>query len=164
MEQDEDDCAAYQLIIGTYYEPRQLVFIDESAFDGHVSHHAYAWVHTGGCARKWDFFIRGKQCVTHVVGLAQNCLLFSSLNWYVLLRYSILPVLSLDEIIALDVIDRPFTAFIFNKFIKGLLDQMNPWPQNNSIIVMDNASIYKLEGLRQTIENRCVKICNIIKN
>src|SRR6267154_3269076 len=71
-------------------------------------------------------------------------------------RYSILPALSLDEIIAIEVLDRPFTAATFNKFIEGLLDQMNPWPQRNSVIVMDNASIHKFEELELMIKNRYV--------
>jgi DDE superfamily endonuclease len=42
--------------------------------------------------------------------------------------YSILPALSLDGIIAIEVLDCLFTAATFNKFIEGLLDQINPWP------------------------------------
>lgn len=106
------------------------MFVDESAFDRRVSHRPYAWAPSGNRARRRDFFIRGK-------------------------RYSILPALSLDGILALEVLDRPFTALTFNTFIEGVLDQMNPWPQRNSVIVMDNASIHKSEELRQMIENRC---------
>jgi DDE superfamily endonuclease len=69
-------------------------------------------------------------------------------------RYSILPALSLDGIIGLEVLDRSFTAATFNKFVEGLLDQMNPWPQKNSVIIMDNASIHKSEELRAMIEDR----------
>jgi DDE superfamily endonuclease len=66
--------------------------------------------------------------------------------------------LSLDGIIALEVLDRPFTASAFNEFVEGLLDQMNAWPQKNSVVVMDNASIHKSEELRQMIEDRCVNM------
>ena len=62
-------------------------------------------------------------------------------------RYSILPALSLDGIIGLEVVDQSFTVAMFNKFVEGLLDQMNPWPQKNSVIIMDNASIHKSEEL-----------------
>jgi len=40
------------------------------------------------------------------------------------------------------------------EFVDGLLDHMNPWPQKNSVVVMDNASIHKVEGIRELIENR----------
>ena len=74
-------------------------------------------------------------------------------------RYSILPALSLNGIIALKVLDHSFTALTFNEFIKGLLDQMNLWLEKNSVIVMDNASIHKSEELQQMIEDRCVNMC-----
>ena len=36
IERDEEDRAQYQFIIGSHYEPEQLVFVDESAFDRRV--------------------------------------------------------------------------------------------------------------------------------
>ena len=74
-------------------------------------------------------------------------------------RYLTLPALSLDGIITLKVLDCSFTASTFNEFIKGLLDQMNPWPEKNLVIIMDNASIHKSEELQQMIEDRCVNMC-----
>jgi hypothetical protein len=62
IERDENDRAEYQLVIGTYYEPDQLVIVDESSFDRRVSHRPYAWAPTGSRARRRDFFIRGKWC------------------------------------------------------------------------------------------------------
>jgi hypothetical protein len=67
--------------------------------------------------------------------------------------YSILPALSLDGIIALEILDQSFTAATFNGFIEGLLDQMNPWPQKNSVVIMDNASIHKSKELQEMVEN-----------
>jgi hypothetical protein len=58
-------------------------------------------------------------------------------------RYSILPALSPDGILHLDVRDYSFTSATFNQFIDTLLDNMNPFPQKNSVVVMDNASIHK---------------------
>ncbi|KAF8231611.1 hypothetical protein L208DRAFT_1156516, partial [Tricholoma matsutake] len=82
----------YQMVIGSYYKPEQLVFVDESAFDRHVSHHPYAWAPIKSHARRCDFFICGK--------------------WY-----SILPAMSLDGIIGIEVLDHSLTAATFNKFI-----------------------------------------------
>ena len=39
-------------------------------------------------------------------------------------------------------------------FISGLLDVMNPYPEENSVVVMDNASIHKAACLRPMIEQR----------
>ncbi|KIM49666.1 hypothetical protein M413DRAFT_35681, partial [Hebeloma cylindrosporum] len=66
----------------------------------------------------------------------------------------ILPALSLDGIIALEILAKPFTAATFQDFIEGLLEQMNPWPQKNSVIIMDNASIHKSDELRNMVEAR----------
>jgi hypothetical protein len=60
----------------------------------------------------------------------------------------------LDGIIALEILAQPFTAATFRGFIEGLLEQMNPWPQRNSVIVMDNASIHKGEDIRTLVEAR----------
>lgn len=62
--------------------------------------------------------------------------------------------MSLDGILHLAIQDCPYTAIQFNSFIEALLDNMNPFPQSNSVIVMDNASIHKSQGLHQMIEER----------
>ena len=126
------------------YEPEHLVFVDESAFNRNVSRQPYAWAPSGNHARRRDFFIRGKQYIIN----RSNFISPHSRH-----RYSILPALSLDRIIALEVLDRSFTAATFNYFIEGLLDQMEPWPRKNSVVVMDNASIHKSEELQEMIEN-----------
>ncbi|KAF8198600.1 hypothetical protein BJ912DRAFT_845594 [Pholiota molesta] len=56
--------------------------------------------------------------------------------------YSILPVLSLDGIIAVDIVEGSYNKQHFAHFISGLLDQMNPFPLSNSVIV-DNCRIHK---------------------
>lgn len=61
VERDETDRAEYQLVIGTYYEPEQLVFVDESAFDRRTIGRAYGWAPIGTRGRRRDFFIRGKR-------------------------------------------------------------------------------------------------------
>ncbi|KAG1905523.1 uncharacterized protein F5891DRAFT_943561, partial [Suillus fuscotomentosus] len=66
----------------------------------------------------------------------------------------ILPAISLDGVLHLDIQDRPYTAATFNEFIEGLFDNMNPFPQKNSVIMMDNASIHKLAYLEEMIQQR----------
>jgi hypothetical protein len=57
-------------------------------------------------------------------------------------RYSVLPALSLSGVLLVDIIEGSFTKRRFSKFIDALLDQMNPFPGPNSVIVMDNCSIH----------------------
>ena len=79
------------------------------------------WAPIGSHARRRDFSICGKW---YEVRLTSSYPMFHLLD-----RYSVLPALSLDGIIAVEVLDRPFTAATFSKFIEGLLDEMNPWLQ-----------------------------------
>ena len=60
--------------------------------------------------------------------------------------------MSLDGILHLAIQDQPYTAIQFNSFIEALLDNMNQFPQSNSVIVMDNASIHKSAELHQMVE------------
>lgn len=64
--------------------------------------------------------------------------------------------MSLDGIIALDIVEGSFNSKTFGLFIAGLLDQMNPWPQKNSVIVMDNCRIHKHKNILQIIKDRYV--------
>jgi transposase len=65
--------------------------------------------------------------------------------------------MSLDGILHLAIQDHPYTAVQFNSFVDALLDSMNPFPQPNSVIVMDNASIHKSADLLQMVEERYVQ-------
>lgn len=69
-------------------------------------------------------------------------------------RYSILPALSLDGVLHLDVHQGSWKGATFRSFIDGLLDNMNPFPQRNSVLVMDNASIHHSPELRELVEGR----------
>ena len=71
-------------------------------------------------------------------------------------RYSILPALSLDGILTIDIVEGSFNKVKFAQFIDGLLDQMNPWPLPNSIIIMDNCQIHKCPEVLDMITERCV--------
>ena len=57
-------------------------------------------------------------------------------------RYSILPVLSLDSILHVEVLDHAINGANFLSFVEGLLDRMQPWPLPNSVLIMDNAVIH----------------------
>jgi hypothetical protein len=70
-----------------------------------------------------------------------------------------LPAISLHGVLYLEVCEKSITSDIFYDFIDGLLDHMNPFPQPNSVILMDNASIHKSVELQHLIEARCVSHC-----
>jgi len=84
-----------------------------------------------------------------VKGVSKDLFVAPPFSWVV--RYSILPALSLDGILHLDVEDHSYTATMFNDFVDGLLDNMNPFPGRNSVVVMDNASIHKSAELEEMV-------------
>ncbi|KAI0043139.1 hypothetical protein FA95DRAFT_1499052 [Auriscalpium vulgare] len=68
-------------------------------------------------------------------------------------RYSILPALSLDGYIAIQLIPGAVNGHDFFDFVvNDVLPQMNPYPQPRSVLIMDNASIHKSDALREVIE------------
>jgi hypothetical protein len=53
-----------------------------------------------------------------------------------------------------DIVEGSFNAELFAHFIEGLLDNMNPWPGPNSVIVMDNCRIHHADFILEMIERR----------
>ena len=76
-------------------------------------------------------------------------------------RFSVLPALSLDGILAVKIVEGSFTTELFKHFIDGLLDHMNPFPGPNSVILMDNCRIHRAQAIRDMIEERLV-ILNVL--
>jgi hypothetical protein len=68
--------------------------------------------------------------------------------------YSILPAICLDCVLHCDILTCSWDADAFRTFLDVLLDRMNPYPQPNSVVVMDNASIHKFEGIEGYVEER----------
>lgn len=52
----------------------------------------------------------------------------------------------------LDILTRSWTADEFRTFVNILLDKMNPYPQKNSVLVLDNASAHHFDELREMVE------------
>jgi len=73
-----------------------------------------------------------------------------------MLRYSVLPALLLDGILYVKIVEGSFTYDLFGEFIDGLLDQMNPYPGLNSVIVMDNCCVHKSPHTLERIIDRYV--------
>lgn len=68
------------------------------------------------------------------------------------LRFSVLPTLSLnDGILHCDIVEGSFDSQLFYQFVGRLLDQMQPYPAPNSVIVMDNCRIHKHPAILELI-------------
>ncbi|KAG8728463.1 hypothetical protein FRC10_004960, partial [Ceratobasidium sp. 414] len=73
--------------------------------------------------------------------------------------YSMLPALTLDGILTLQVIvgGGGVTAELFHEFIEQLLSNMRPFPAPRSVIFMDNCLIYKWQATLDMITERFVE-------
>ena len=69
-------------------------------------------------------------------------------------RYSMLPGMSLDGILYIDIVEGSYNTASFAAFIGGLLNQMKPFPEPNSIIIMDNCHIHKFPDILDMITAR----------
>ena len=67
-------------------------------------------------------------------------------------RYSILPALSLNGILHVEVFDHAIKGDNFLSFVEGLVECMQPWPLPNSVLIMDNAAIHHVDGIREMVE------------
>ena len=131
------------MLVGEHFEPYHLVFADESYFNHLSLPRNYVWSPQDDCARRHNFFVHGKQYIF-------SLLIINSM--VILVSYSIHLAISLDGIIHLEVIDRAFTRHKCTNFIWGVLDQMQPWPLPNSVLVMDNAHIHKVPDIQGMVE------------
>jgi hypothetical protein len=121
------------------------VFLDESATNRHTAKRSKGWAPIGDRARRRDYFVRGQRYVVIVI---------VSTDWLISYSYSILPTISLSGVLHLDIITRAWTSDEFHKYVDLLLDSMNPYPQPNSVLIMDNASTHHFDGLREMVEAR----------
>ena len=71
-------------------------------------------------------------------------------------RYSVLPALSLDGIIYVQIVHGSLNGTTFNIFLEGLLLHMNPYPTLNSVLVMHNCAIHHVEGVQEMCDERWV--------
>jgi hypothetical protein len=94
--------------IGWNYGPEQIVFVDESACNRKTTYRNFAYSIRGRRAVRKAFFVHGQRCgevhrnlsdyMSHPLN---NC------------RYSILPAISLNGIMAVDIVEGSFNASKF---------------------------------------------------
>ena len=133
MKRNEQERKQFKTVINTEYRPEQLVFANESHFNRLTMKRPYAWSKRGERASRHQFQFRGA-------------------------KYSILPALSLDGILHVDVIENAITGADFHRFVEGLLPLMNKWPLPRSVLVIDDALIHKVDGIRELVEERGMRL------
>jgi hypothetical protein len=62
-------------------------------------------------------------------------------------RYSVLPALSLQGVLIVQIIEGSVDHIAFEAFVTDLMELMEPFPGPNSVLVLDNASIHKNESI-----------------
>ncbi|KAI0264583.1 hypothetical protein BGY98DRAFT_888945, partial [Russula aff. rugulosa BPL654] len=68
-------------------------------------------------------------------------------------RYSILPALTVDGYMAVRAVEGSIDGAEFFDFVlNDVLPNMNPYPEPNSVIVLDNCSTHKSAALREVVE------------
>ncbi|TFK78702.1 hypothetical protein K466DRAFT_506868, partial [Polyporus arcularius HHB13444] len=73
-------------------------------------------------------------------------------------RYSVLPALSVDGMIALDIFEGSVNKDRFLQFLnEELAPKLNPYPGPRSVVVMDNCAIHHDEEIRRVIVDECGK-------
>lgn len=59
-----------------------------------------------------------------------------------------LPALCLDGVLDVVVIEGAVNGEVFLEFIRGLAMEMNPYPEKNSVLVMDNVKFHLKDEVR----------------
>ena len=55
-------------------------------------------------------------------------------------------------VLSCKIIEGSFTTPLFKEFLEGLLNEMQPYPAPNSVIVMDNAKVHRSPEICEMIE------------
>jgi len=113
--------------------PQQLVFTDESAVNILTTYRSMGHAPKGSRACKHTYFQRGD-------------------------RFSILPALSLRGIIHVNITRGSFNGDSFLAYIGELVNVMNPYPQPESVLVMDNCAIHHVDGVMDLCTEKGVKL------
>ncbi|KAF9510317.1 hypothetical protein BS47DRAFT_1283668, partial [Hydnum rufescens UP504] len=64
----------------------------------------------------------------------------------------VIPVLSLEGPIYCEAHEGSYTTKHFKKFVQHLLDEMNPYPEPNSVIILDSCMIHKSHSICRMVE------------
>lgn len=110
------------------WDASQIIFVDESAANERNLDRKYGWAPIGVTPVEYLPIKRSE-------------------------RWSILPAYGVDGYIVWEIVQGSFNAELFNNFIRHkVLPFCNPFPHARSVIVLDNASIYRNQELKDMCE------------
>lgn len=156
LERDDKRRAIFKYSIGKIArDPNMLLFLDEAAKNERTPGRTRGWSLRGTRVQQRRCFVRGR-------------------------RYSILPAITLDGIVAREIIDGSVTSERFCRFLRihvvrptfpfrlGLemlnsrvylmqIPLTNPYPGPRSCIVLDNCAIHHSEEIRKLVEDEAGK-------
>ena len=143
-ERDEDFRQEWKEGVNTHFTASQMVFVDETSKDERTIYRHYGRSVAGNRATISANFVRGE-------------------------RYSMVAALSLDGYEAVHIVPgsvdgEEFLNFIVDDVVRCMfyhfeslltfcqLPKMNPFPQDKSILILDNCAIHKTRALREIVE------------
>jgi transposase len=115
------------------FKSYHLVYVDESGCDKRVGFRRTGWAPRGTSPLQVTQFHRDQ-------------------------RYQILPAYAQDGVVLSRVFRGSTDATVFEGFIAQLLQHCGRWPEPKSVLVMDNASFHRSEGLEQMCADAGVKL------
>jgi transposase len=114
----------------------QLIFIDESGCDKRSGHRRQGWAPSGATPVQVDEFNREQ-------------------------RFQILATYTQSSVKLARIYPGSTNAVIFEDFVEQLLLHYSRWPEPNSVLVMDNASIHRSERLEQMCVDAGVRLLKL---
>lgn len=150
LEANENVRTCYQIETSRFTDPDYFVFIDESHIDQKTARRPNGWSLIGVPPVERSTFLRG-------------------------VRHSILPALTTEGIVALEIFEGSVNKERFIKFLRDNVvcifafsasdfstklecyqaPQLNPFPGKKSIVVVDNCSIHHDPQVKELIEDEC---------
>jgi transposase len=117
----------------TQFHSYHLVFIDESGCDKRIGFRRTGWAPLGVAPIQVAQFHRDQ-------------------------RYQILPAYTQDGILFSQIFQGSTDSEVFEDFIAQLLPHCGVWPHPKSVLVMDNASFHRTEGLDRICHDAGAKL------
>ncbi|TPR10100.1 RNase H family protein [Aspergillus niger] len=115
------------------FKSYQLVFVDESGCDKRIGFRRTGWAPSGIAPVQVSRFHRDK-------------------------RYQILPAYSQDGVVLFRIFNGTTDAVVFEEFIEDLLRYCRKYPEERSVLVMDNAAFHHSERVEQLCSEKGVKL------
>jgi hypothetical protein len=89
-------------------------------------------------SRSRSYWLKGERCIVSQVFRNRGR------------NYSLLSAISLDGPLAVQVFEETVVGETVTGFLKKrLFPSMNPFPENNSVLILDNASVHNKENIRE---------------